>query len=55
MSEVVEGATAVEQDRPPEPAGVLDYEERLRIARRIVTAMKAAGIDCAVAKPPWPQ
>jgi hypothetical protein len=49
MSEVAGGFEAVEQDRPPEPARVLNYEERLRIAKRIVQAMSMAGIDCELA------
>ena len=36
----------IEQRRVDEPAQPLAYEERLRIAERIVRAMHAVGIDC---------
>jgi len=41
---------AVEQSRLLELARVLNYEEQLRIAKRIVRAMNAAGIDCELAE-----
>jgi len=50
MAEVAEGFMAVEQDRPPEPARVLGYEEQLQIAKHVVQAMSAAGIDCELAE-----
>lgn len=54
MSELGEGVEAVEtieHSRGGEPAETLAYEERLRIAERIVQAMQAVGIDCELVEP----
>ena len=50
MSELVEGVETIEQGRVDEPAQTLAHKERLRIARRLVQAMQAVGIDCELAK-----
>jgi hypothetical protein len=50
MSELVEGVETIEQSRVDEPAQTRTYEERLRIAKRIVQDMHAVGIDCELAK-----
>ena len=50
MSELVEAVEAIEQRRVDDPAEPLAYEERLRIAKHIVQAMEAVGIDCELAK-----
>ena len=46
MSELAEGVETIEQRRVDKPAQTRAYEERLRIAKRIVRAMHAVGIDC---------
>ena len=54
MSELVEAVAAVDtidHSRVDELAETLAYEERLRIAKRIVLAMQAAGFDCEVVEP----
>ena len=50
MSQLVERAETIEQSRVDEPAQTRTYEERLRIAKRIVRDMHAVGIDCELAK-----
>ena len=50
MGEAVEAVETIEQRRVDEPAQPLAYEERLGIAKHIVQAMLAAGIDCELAK-----
>ena len=50
MSELAKGVEAIEQGRADETAQLLAYEERLRIAKRIVQAMLAVGVDCELAK-----
>jgi len=50
MSQLVERAETIEQSRVDEPAERLAYEERLWLARRIVQAMHAVGIDCELAE-----
>jgi len=47
MSELVKGGETIEESRVDEPAvQVLTYEERLRIAERVVAALRADGFDC---------
>ena len=50
MSELAEGVETIEQRRVDKPAQTRTYEERLRIAKYIVQAMQAVGIDCELAK-----
>ena len=50
MVEAVAGVETIEHSRVDKPAEALAYEERLRIAKRIVLAMQAAGFDCELAK-----
>ena len=50
MSELAGAVETIEQRRVDEPAQPLAYEERLRIAKRIVQAMLAVGVDCELAK-----
>jgi len=50
MSQLVERADTIEQSRVDEPAESLAYEERLWLARRVVQAMHAVGIDCELAE-----
>ena len=50
MSQLVERAETIEQRRLDEPAETAAYEERLWLARRIVQAMHAVGIDCELAE-----
>ena len=50
LGEGVEAVETIEHGRADEPAEPLAYEERLRMAQRIVQAMQAVGIDCELAK-----
>jgi hypothetical protein len=50
MSQLIERAETIEQSRLDEPAETLAYEERLWLAKRIVQAMHAVGIDCELAE-----
>ena len=49
MSDLAECVETIEQSRMDEPAHTRTYEERLRIAKRIVRDMHAVGIDCELA------
>ena len=46
MVELARSVVTIEQGRVDEPAQTLTYEGRLRIAERIVAAMRADGFDC---------
>ena len=51
MSKLAEtGVETIEQSRVDEPPQTRIYEERLRIAQRIVQDMQAVGIDCELAE-----
>ena len=50
MSELAEGVETIEKRRVDKPAEPLAHEERLRIAKHIVQAMLAGGIDCELAE-----
>ena len=50
MSELAEGVETIEQRRVDRPAQTWTYEEQLRIATRILQAMRAVGIDCDLAE-----
>jgi|RhiMethySRZTD1v2_1073278.scaffolds.fasta_scaffold3023222_1 hypothetical protein len=50
MSNLVKGVETIEQERVDEQAQTRAYEEQLRLAKRLVQAMEAVGIDCDLAE-----
>ena len=50
MKKWVEEVETTECRRASDPAQTLVYEDRLRLAKHIVQAMQAAGVDCELAE-----
>ena len=50
MSKLVKGVETIEQSPTDEPARTLDHQEQLQIAKHIVQALNAAGVDCDLAE-----